>query len=640
MTDNKEWKSPSQKVTDCINYHKESLNQDILVPIKFLVDSKKVSPMNAWSNAVSLINLISDKIKSIYPTYSIGTISSFEPIKNMKLYDRMGEGDPYVELEKFFTRRELQKYITLEYITASDILPQIKQHINNYLNTMNISIQEAYNRFRSYYPSETKEEKDMDDLCYPNFELDLSIKFEHRDGVKRIIESIGSDLPECLILQKIDFDKYEHLSTYNQAIQLNTNTLLVSMVNTLNPLNIDLCRASTGYLYNVPKYLMSLFRDLAKLKCRIRFDDRKYYINPLEFVQIRNKSFYNCLDNFKKKAYKKLICDKLAKKELPKDTSNYILIEDEQIKDCDSKVELICFICDYIWPVSIDQHINAESKCPSCAQNVKYTLERFLKRAKDIHGDKFDYADTKEKHIKNNQSNIFFTCKKCKHSSTMSINYHLDRGGGCSRCGHGMWYPERIIEEGIRIYSGIYSYDKLIEEGIKIDTVQTHIPVFCKKCQETWYPTINTHINQRKGCPICKNSKGEQAIRLYFKENNIIPERQFIIEHSLVNKGWSKKYDFKFIYKNRLYIIEFDGGQHFNFHKNINKFKSNQQIDINKTQIAIDNGYFIIRIDHTQLKEIGNHIYEAIVNISSNPSNKYYFSNSEMYKHIIDNINI
>lgn len=635
-----EWKSLSTRVGESIEYHKGSLNQDVLVPIRFLVDSKQVSLMTAWSKAAEWMNFLADKTKSVYPTYNIGVISSFESIKSINLTDRIGNGDPYVEMEQFFTRRFLQSHLAVDYITAIDSLSEIKAQMNNYLP----NLEEAYDLFKQHYPLCTEQDIKMDELCYPNFELVVSVKLEDRGyKLKEIVEAIKKDLPACFQIQKVDYNKYERLSSYEQIIQSNAHTLLIPMVNTLNNVNRNLCKSSTGCLYNVPKYLMSSFRDLAKLRCKIKEDDRRYYINPEAFKLTKgNKGFYNCVDNFKKGAYKKLICDKICEGKAPKTDFNYILVEEEQISNSNSCIFVLCFICDHIWPVRISSHVTDEQRdCPSCKHHVPYTLDIFLLRAREIYGDQYNYINNRPEDIKTNNSNIKFICKKCNQPSTMSIRNHINNGGGCPVCGQSSWYPQRINIEGTRMHGGIYSYH-LIEEGVRINSMETHLPIFCKKCEETWYPTINSHIIHRKGCPICRNSKGEQAVRVYLKEQNITPDTQFVIQQPLIGKSRQKRYDFKIVYNGRSYIIEFDGKQHFNFSPHFQKdeaeFRENQQTDIHKTRVAIDNGYFIIRIDYTQLKDVGQHIYEAIVNTSSNPANKYYFSNPQMYTHIIDTL--
>lgn len=105
------------------------------------------------------------------------------------------------------------------------------------------------------------------------------------------------------------------------------------------------------------------------------------------------------------------------------------------------------------------------------------------------------------------------------------------------------------------------------------------IPLICNKCGHIWYQSINGHINNRSGCPMCSSSKGELAcmdylisLKLAFK-----PQAQII---SLP----TRYYDFMFIHNNISYLLEFDGKQHFEFfHDDIGNFIQTQTIDILKT---------------------------------------------------------
>lgn len=46
----------------------------------------------------------------------------------------------------------------------------------------------------------------------------------------------------------------------------------------------------------------------------------------------------------------------------------------------------------------------------------KYTLSVFLERAKEVHGDKYDYSLVREEHIKISRSKVPVICKLCNHT--------------------------------------------------------------------------------------------------------------------------------------------------------------------------------------------------------------------------------
>ena len=56
-------------------------------------------------------------------------------------------------------------------------------------------------------------------------------------------------------------------------------------------------------------------------------------------------------------------------------------------------IEKICIICPEhgeFWQIPTN-HLKG-CGCPSCGGNKKYTLEIFIKKAREVHGDKYDYS--------------------------------------------------------------------------------------------------------------------------------------------------------------------------------------------------------------------------------------------------------
>ena len=54
----------------------------------------------------------------------------------------------------------------------------------------------------------------------------------------------------------------------------------------------------------------------------------------------------------------------------------------------------VCIICPEHGEFwqSPHSHVTGKSGCPSCAGNRKVTMDVFLEKAKKIHGDKYDYS--------------------------------------------------------------------------------------------------------------------------------------------------------------------------------------------------------------------------------------------------------
>jgi hypothetical protein len=126
----------------------------------------------------------------------------------------------------------------------------------------------------------------------------------------------------------------------------------------------------------------------------------------------------------------------------------------------------------------------------------------------------------------------------------------------------------------------------------------------CYVCGLSWFQTIKEKLQCREGG--CVNhrsniSNGEFECRRVLKEMNI----PFLSEFKLIatNHGPHKildrsRYDFYFVRSGNNYLLEFDGAQHFTSWKNEPEavFQDRQQKDIDKTNAAILEHYFIIRI--------------------------------------------
>jgi rubrerythrin len=64
------------------------------------------------------------------------------------------------------------------------------------------------------------------------------------------------------------------------------------------------------------------------------------------------------------------------------------------------------------------------------ARSKSLTKQEFIKRAKRVHNDKYDYSITE---YKNNKTKVKIICKKCGNIFEQYPENHLN-GYGCSKC--------------------------------------------------------------------------------------------------------------------------------------------------------------------------------------------------------------
>jgi hypothetical protein len=200
----------------------------------------------------------------------------------------------------------------------------------------------------------------------------------------------------------------------------------------------------------------------------------------------------------------------------------------------------------------------------------------------------------------------------------------------------------KIIKLSIEVIMNFYSsrkMNKLVKcqqianqkGGILLSTSVASNKKLKWQCREG-HVFLLTKYKVKRGywCKFCGASKGERNVRMILQELNLPFVQQYTLQ-ALPRR----KYDFCFQYNNRYYLIEFDGEPHFHyvrkFHKTKAGFLESQVIDRIKTYAAWASGYYLIRIDYTQIEHIKYHIISAI-----NANCIVYLSNPELYKYISD----
>ena len=126
-------------------------------------------------------------------------------------------------------------------------------------------------------------------------------------------------------------------------------------------------------------------------------------------------------DNFKRRTLEEVV--KLAK-ETHKNMYDYSLIK--EYKNSKEKVPIICSKHGVFFQ-SFEKHILQKEKCPRCSR--KLTTEEFIKKAKEIHGNKYDYSLVD---YNGSEKNIKIICSK--HGVfEQTPHQHLKRSG-CQKC--------------------------------------------------------------------------------------------------------------------------------------------------------------------------------------------------------------
>ena len=138
-----------------------------------------------------------------------------------------------------------------------------------------------------------------------------------------------------------------------------------------------------------------------------------------------------------------------------------------------------------------NDHLNGIG-CPKCSGHVKLTTEEFIKRAREIHGDKYDYS--KVNYI-NNHTNVIIICPE--HGEfKQTPKSHLN-GQGCPKCNGGVLQTtEEFIKKAKEIHGDKYDYSK-----VNYINSYTEVTIICSEHGE-FKQKPRAHL-KGYGCPKC-----------------------------------------------------------------------------------------------------------------------------------------
>ena len=257
-----------------------------------------------------------------------------------------------------------------------------------------------------------------------------------------------------------------------------------------------------------------------------------------------------------------------------------------------SKVEYInnktkvCVICPKhgeFW-ITPNNHLRGH-RCRSCgyeenAINQTLSLEQFIEKARNVHGDKYDYSKVEYVDMR---TKICIICPK--HGEFLQLPYDHLQGKGCVKCGYesNCLKLEQFIERSINVHNDKYDYSKVVYKDYK-----TPVCIICPDHGEFWQ-TPHTHL-KGYGCNKCSESTLENKCRVILENNNI----DYI---------YQKKFDWLGLQSLDFYLpkynigIECQGEEHyrpvefFGGLKSFNKIKNN---DIKKSNRCKENNVKLI----------------------------------------------
>lgn len=295
----------------------------------------------------------------------------------------------------------------------------------------------------------------------------------------------------------------------------------------------------------------------------------------------------------KKLTKEEIIC---KAKEVHKDKYDYSKVE---YINSDTKVCIICPEHGEFWQRPSD-HIRG-CGCWKCSGVFKSNTEDFILKAKQIHGDEYDYS----KVIYNgNKKKVTIIC--LKHGEfKQRPNDHLN-GNGCPACyGKRKSNTMEFIEKANKKHFKMYDYSK-----VEYIDAFTEVCIICPKHGEFWQ-TPSNHIGSKTRCPQCNSenkSNGEKELGKILTSKGI----SFLKDKKFEWLKYKRALRLDFYLPEYNIAIEVQGKQHYfpiEYYGGIEDFKLRQLRDRIKYQLCTEHGVKVLYIDE-KLKDIDNLLLE------------------------------
>ena len=150
--------------------------------------------------------------------------------------------------------------------------------------------------------------------------------------------------------------------------------------------------------------------------------------------------------------------------------------------------------------------------CRACANSkLHITNDNFVKRAKEIHGNKYDYSQT---NYTDSRIKVSIICKDCGTMFWQLPHNHLS-GRGCPNCGYKKISvkvskpKEQFLLDCKRILGDGYSYDKTKYIGSN-----EKVCITCKSHGDFW--KFPQQVYNGSGCPVCKKEQRQEKNKNVF----------------------------------------------------------------------------------------------------------------------------
>lgn len=135
---------------------------------------------------------------------------------------------------------------------------------------------------------------------------------------------------------------------------------------------------------------------------------------------------------------------------------------------------------------------------------TKLTTEEFIKKAREVHGDKYDYS--KVEYVKS-KAKVTIICPE--HGEFLQTPQKHLYGQGCPKCGHkSELTTEEFIKKAREVHGDKYDYS-----NVEYVDAKTNVCIICKQHGVFWQRP--SHHTAGRGCKKCATEVNADKLRFW-----------------------------------------------------------------------------------------------------------------------------
>ena len=265
----------------------------------------------------------------------------------------------------------------------------------------------------------------------------------------------------------------------------------------------------------------------------------------------------------------------------------------------DNKVCIICPEHGEFWQIA-NNHMRGAG-CPKCgvkkvSDSKRKDTESFIKKARELYGDKYDYSKTI---YKGSKELLTITCPIHGDFEIIASNHLV--GCGCKKCSNALkgqykkLDTEQFIEKANKIHNNFYDYSKT-----KYVLSNKKVIITCP-IHGDFEQTPNHHLGG-EGCPVCKQSKGERLVENILLKYHVPFKREVTFHVDEIVKNRKEfRIDFVVEFENKMYFIEYNGKQHY---QPVNCFGGLKALELQQKRDSYVRGFAYRNQDKISLLEL------------------------------------